>query len=359
MKLAQRRAREKKKMLDAAATAIAGSISRKGEDGVLLFIPIGRLAALLENSITLDPSVMSTNLVEQATKSQAGAGRLLKALGEIIDQHEDLDLGDFQISEDPLTAEQMTEAVASRMAAAYGPAFAATDGSERPLDLAGLTEAVLTCPDEMPDPLATERVVVGYLRALTEHLERDPLEEGWMGLVINEEDKVVMQMDRNEIDMQAVQIAAKSTWVHTPTTIKLRSNLRTNGRDSRESVDSFGSRGGSEESNGDGEGLETLRYKCGQLQKQVATLEEQAEAQRAVIADWERKLATISEQVEETSRKTDRSASEIERLKDCVSGLQVNTTATLHPSLPPCLRHFSSAQLEDYATQIHGAANTT
>ena len=238
MKLAQRRAREKKKMLDAAATAIAGSISRKGRDGVLLFIPIGRLAAVLEQAITLDPSVVSTNLVEQATKSEAGAGRLLEALGEIVDQHEDLDLGDFQISEDPLTEEQMTEAVASMMAAAYSSAFAATDESERTPDLAGLTEAVLTCPDEMPDPLATGREVVAYLRALTEHLERDPLEEGWMGLVINEDNKVVMQMDRNAIDMQAVQIAAKSTWVHTPTTIELRSNLRSNGRDSREIVDS-------------------------------------------------------------------------------------------------------------------------
>ena len=360
--MAQRKAREKKKMLNEAATAIAGSIRRKGEDGVIHFIPIGRLAAFIDHAITLDPSVMSTNLVEQATESAAGAGRLLKALDEIVDQHESFDLGDFQISEDPMTAEQMTEAVASTMAAAFGPAFAATDGSKRPTDLAneylistGLTEAVLACPEEMPDPLATKREVVAFLRALTEHLERDALEEGWMGLVINEDEKIVMKMDRDQIDMQAVQIAAKSTWVNTPNTIQLKSFLRPDGRDSSESVDSFASRGGSEESNVDGEELETLRSKCDQLEKQVETLEEQAEAQRVLIADWDRKLATISEQVEKMNRRNDRSASEIERLNDRVSGLQANTTATPHPSLPPCLRSFSPAQLENYATQIRGA----
>ena len=351
-KAAQQKAREKKTMLNEGAVAIAGSISRKSENGTPLFIPIGRLAALIDQAITVDSSVISSNLVAQASKSGAGAERLLKALGEVIDQNEDLDLGDFEIMEDPLTEEQMAYAVASMMATAYSTAFAATDGSEGSLDHAGLTEAILSCPEEMPNPLAPATEVTAYLSSLTKHLESNPLDEGWMGLVINEDDKVVMQMDRSQVDMQEVQIAARSTWVHTPTTLNLKSILRPTGRNSRESVGSWGSRDDDEEGSADGEELGTLRSRCDQLQKQVAALEEEAEVQRALIADWEKKLDAIATQVGRVASKNDRSASEIERLNDRVSSLQVNTTATPPTSLPPCLRQFSPAQLEGFTAQI-------
>ena len=353
---ATRKAREKRRVLDEGATAIVSRISRKGGNGTHLFMPIYRLAAVLEQAITLDPSVISSNLVAQAAESQAGADRLFTALIEMLDQHDDLDLGDYQIREEPLTEDQMTEAVAAMMTTAYSTAFAATDGSEGSLDPAGLTEAILSCSADMPNPLAPASEVTAYLSSLTGHLDNDPLECGWMGLVIDEDKKIVMRMDRSQIDMQAVQIAAKSTWVHTPTTIHFRSILKPTSRGSRESVSSAFSRGSadSEESEADEEELGTLRSRCDQLQEQVAALEETAEAQRALIADWERKLDAISTKVEKAASQNDRSASEIERLNDRVSGLQINTTATPPTSLPPCLRQFSSAQLEGFAAQIRG-----
>ena len=137
--------RELKQKMTAGAAAIMGSITCKGRgDEPDLFMPILRVAALLEQAIAHDPGAISTNLVEQAAESDQGATRLLAAFETVVEQ-EEMELGTFEIREDPMTEDEMDDAIHHQMALALAASFDATDGSESSLVLGGLTEAIAAC----------------------------------------------------------------------------------------------------------------------------------------------------------------------------------------------------------------------
>ena len=145
--------RELKQKMTAGAAAIMGSITCKGRgDEPDLFMPILRVAALLEQAIAHDPGAISTNLVEQAAESDQGATRLLAAFETVVEQ-EEMELGTFEIREDPMTEDEMDDAIYHQMATALAASFDATDGSESSLVL---LQYIRTVPQRTKAALRTE-----------------------------------------------------------------------------------------------------------------------------------------------------------------------------------------------------------
>ena len=334
--------RELKQKMTAGAAAIMGSITCKGRgDEPDLFMPILRVAALLEQAIAHDPGAISTNLVEQAAESEQGATRLLAAFETVVEQ-EEMELGTFEIREDPMTEEEMDDAIHHQMALALAASFDATDGSESSLVLGGLTEAIAACRVPMPDTLASTHQVSTYLKDLVTYLDQDPLKKGWMGLVLNENEKVCFRLQRDQIDLKDLTSAAAKTWAHTPSSIELTSLLAP--KDESEAEDE------SEARSRDGD--ETDDAEEAELEKSIALHEELETRDAALVAMMEKRLASLknafSKRLEQETAKTSSLKEEVKELKALVHRLQVDASGSPSPpSVPLILRELPAAKLEE------------
>ena len=351
--------RERKQKMNAGAAAIMGSITRKGRGGApSLFMPIAQVAASLEQAIAIDPDAISFSLVVQATESERGAVRLLEAFAEVADQAEAMELGDYEVREDPMTKEEMDDAISHQLALALAGSFDTTEGSESPLVIGGLTEAISACRVPMPDALAPTHQVITYLKDLVEYLDNDPLEEGWMGLVVDEVAKVCFRLQREQIDLGGLASAAAKTWAHTPSSIELTSLLlrpRTRPTDEGGASETESVQPGDGDETEEDEGDQALHEK---LEERHAALEARLEKKivsfkNAFSKRLEQETKTFSKRLEQETTKTSSLEEEVKELKTLVHRLQVEASGSPSPPrVPIILRKLPAAKLEEYSDQI-------